>query len=268
MPRLRGGLLLTMALYSNPRLLQPFGERSNHWPRRSDFQHHTAGRSPGPSMKRSPTSCAIPTSNQRDRPITLYFRKIRRRIGDSIEQGLEIVLCDRGPAIDPGKFRGRALDEIRPGGLGLHLIHEAMDKVEFTRRVVRTGCGSSSICQKPVTTSEGENTVQISVRRSNTTTIFDVSGDIDFREFSRSPRVPAAEIREIRASRVLVNLTAVRYIDSSGVASLVEGLKASRDYGSRLILFGLSIAAREVLQLSRLLKVFEVYDSEEEALAH
>jgi len=110
--------------------------------------------------------------------------------------------------------------------------------------------------------------VQISVRRSNTTTIFDVSGDIDF---ANSPEVRESllrEIREIRASRVLVNLTAVRYIDSSGVASLVEGLKASRDYGSRLILFGLSIAAREVLQLSRLLKVFEVYDSEEEALAH
>jgi anti-sigma B factor antagonist len=110
--------------------------------------------------------------------------------------------------------------------------------------------------------------VQISVRRSNTTTIFDVSGDIDF---ANSPEVRESllrEIREIRASRVLVNLTAVRYIDSSGVASLVESLKAARDHNSRLILFGLSTAAREVLQLSRLLKVFEVYDSEEEALAH
>ena len=110
--------------------------------------------------------------------------------------------------------------------------------------------------------------MQISARRSNTTTIFDLSGDIDF---ANSPEVRESvlrEIGEIRASRVLVNLTAVRYIDSSGVASLVEGLKASRDHGSRFILFGLSTAAREVLQLSRLLKVFEVYDSEEEALGH
>lgn len=43
--------------------------------------------------------------------------------------------------------------------------------------------------------------------------------------------------------------------------------KASRDFGSRFVLFGLSPCAREVLQLSRLLKVFEVYDNEEEALA-
>jgi len=109
--------------------------------------------------------------------------------------------------------------------------------------------------------------VEISARRSDKTTIFDLSGDIDF---ANSPEVRQSvlrEIRENRVSRVVVNLTGVRYIDSSGVASLVEGLKASRDLGSRFILFGLSTAAREVLQLSRLLKVFEIYDSEEEALA-
>jgi anti-sigma B factor antagonist len=64
-----------------------------------------------------------------------------------------------------------------------------------------------------------------------------------------------------------MNLVKVRYIDSSGVASLVEGLKASRDAGTRFVLFGLSPAAREVLQLSRLLKIFEVHETEEQALA-
>jgi len=70
--------------------------------------------------------------NRPDRPITLYFRKARR--GNSAEQGLEIVLCDQGPAVDPDKLRGRPLDELRPGGLGLHFIREAMDTVEFTRK--------------------------------------------------------------------------------------------------------------------------------------
>ena len=109
--------------------------------------------------------------------------------------------------------------------------------------------------------------MQISARRNDRTTIFDLSGDIDF---ANSPEVRQSLLREIRESRVprvVVNLSGVHYIDSSGVASLVEGLKASRDLGSRFILFGLSTAAREVLQLSRLLKVFEIYDSEEAALA-
>ena len=109
--------------------------------------------------------------------------------------------------------------------------------------------------------------MQISARRIEKITIFDVSGDIDL---ANSPEVRKAllkEIKETRTPRVVMNLMKVRYIDSSGVASLVEGLKASRDAGTRFILVGLSPAAKEVLQLSRLLKIFEVYDSEDQALS-
>ena len=115
--------------------------------------------------------------------------------------------------------------------------------------------------------SEGEETVQISARRQDSGTIFDVSGDIDFANSRQLRQWVLQEIRESHVARVVVNLSQVGYIDSSGVASLIEGLKASRDIGSRFILFGLSTSAREVLQLSRLIKVFEIYDNEEQALA-
>jgi len=109
--------------------------------------------------------------------------------------------------------------------------------------------------------------VQISARRHDKTTIFDVSGDIDFANSPDMRQLMLREICEIRASRVVLNLSKVRYIDSSGVASLIEGLKASRALGSRFILIGLSASAREVLHISRLTKVFEIYDNEEQALA-
>lgn len=108
--------------------------------------------------------------------------------------------------------------------------------------------------------------MEISSRELEKTTIFDVTGDIDL---ANSPAIRKALLREVkekRTPRVVMNLSKVRYIDSSGVASLVEGLKAARDAGTRFILFGLSTTAREVLQLSRLLKIFEVYDNEEQAL--
>lgn len=109
--------------------------------------------------------------------------------------------------------------------------------------------------------------MQISTRTSGATTIVDVRGDIDLSNSPEVRRVLLTALREKRAPRVLVNLKAVKYIDSSGVASLVEGLKVSRDLGSRFILFGLSPAAREVLELSRLIRVFEVTEDEEQALA-
>jgi len=109
--------------------------------------------------------------------------------------------------------------------------------------------------------------VQISARHLDKITIFDISGDIDL---STSPdlRKPLLrELRELRTPRVVLNLKAVRYIDSSGVASLVEGLKASRDVGSRFILFGLNTTVREVLQLSKLVRIFEICENEEQAVA-
>ncbi len=109
--------------------------------------------------------------------------------------------------------------------------------------------------------------MKISSRRVDNATIVDVSGNIDM---SNSPEVRKVLLRELRVkdvSRVLLNLTGVAYIDSSGVASLVEGLKASRETGARFILFGLNDSAREVLKISRLLKLFEVYDDESQAIA-
>lgn len=109
--------------------------------------------------------------------------------------------------------------------------------------------------------------MQISARHLDRITIFDVSGDIDLANSPQLRKALLRELREVRMPRVVLNLKAVRYIDSSGVASLVEGLKASRDVGSRFVLFGLNTTTREVLQLSKLVKIFEIYDDEEQAIA-
>lgn len=109
--------------------------------------------------------------------------------------------------------------------------------------------------------------LRISLRQSDKTTILDVSGDVDLATSPELRKALLRELRELRIPRVLLNLKEVRYIDSSGVASLVEGLKASRDVGSRLILFGLNSAVREVLQLSKLVRIFEITETEEQAVA-
>ena len=109
--------------------------------------------------------------------------------------------------------------------------------------------------------------MQISIRRVDNATIVDVSGDIDLASSPELRKALLREFRELKVPRVVLNLGAVRYMDSSGVASLVEGLKASRDVGSRFILFGLNRTIREVLQLSKLVKIFEIYDNEEQSVA-
>jgi anti-sigma B factor antagonist len=109
--------------------------------------------------------------------------------------------------------------------------------------------------------------VQISARQSVGGVIFDLTGDIDLAHSPAMRKVLLGEIKEKRTPKVFLNLQNVRYVDSSGIATLVEGLKASRDQGSRMILFGLSRSVREVMELSRLQKIFEIYDTEEQAVS-
>lgn len=109
--------------------------------------------------------------------------------------------------------------------------------------------------------------MEIAARRSDDQVIFDISGDIDLASSPTMRKVVLGEIKGTASHKVFLNLSKVRYIDSSGIASLVEGLKASRENGSRLILYGMNPSVREVIELSRLQKIFEIYDSEEQALS-
>ena len=63
-----------------------------------------------------------------------------------------------------------------------------------------------------------------------------------------------------------INLGGVSYIDSSGIASLIEVLKAAQDAKKRLVLFGVGGVVLQVLQLTRLTGIFEIVQTEEQVL--
>lgn len=100
-------------------------------------------------------------------------------------------------------------------------------------------------------------------RNGNESTVF-VQGDIDLHS---SPDLREAVLdlfRKRNQKKVVVNLKGVDYIDSSGIASLVEGLQESRKLDARFILAGLNESPRHVLELTRLLNVFEIEEEPEE----
>jgi anti-sigma B factor antagonist len=71
----------------------------------------------------------------------------------------------------------------------------------------------------------------------------------------------------VSTRKVIVDLSAVSYIDSSGVASLVEALQAAKKNGSQFSIAAASEPTRRVLELARLDKVFTMYNSVDEGLA-
>lgn len=69
-----------------------------------------------------------------EQPIEAVFRRIQVPRGGKAEEALEIILKDVGKTVNPEKLCGRALEDVRPGGLGLHFIRESMDAVEFSHK--------------------------------------------------------------------------------------------------------------------------------------
>jgi len=108
--------------------------------------------------------------------------------------------------------------------------------------------------------------IKISTRQLGEVTILDLVGDITLFNSPQIRKVLLRLLRDEQVAQLFVNMTDVKYVDSSGIASLVEGLKISRDLGSRFLLYGLSKPAKTVLELTHLLHVFEVHANEQDAL--
>lgn len=96
------------------------------------------------------------------------------------------------------------------------------------------------------------------------TAIIALKGEVDLES---SPVARELLLSNVAGKKnILVDLSAVSYIDSSGVASLVEALQASRKNGTELALAAASEAALRVLELARLDKVFTIYDTVDDGL--
>jgi len=66
-----------------------------------------------------------------EQPIEVLCRRVQSRSCGRKRAGLEIVLVDHGAAADRKKLCGRSLDDIRPGGLGMHFIQDGVDVMQY-----------------------------------------------------------------------------------------------------------------------------------------
>ena len=102
------------------------------------------------------------------------------------------------------------------------------------------------------------------IREENDALIVALKGDVDLQS---SPEARTILLDCVgKKKSVLVDLSGVGYIDSSGVASLVESLQTARKSGTNVILVAVSEGALRVLQLARLDKVFTICDTVENGL--
>jgi anti-sigma B factor antagonist len=97
-------------------------------------------------------------------------------------------------------------------------------------------------------------------------TVMDAAGRITLGEGASAFRDAIRELVAKGNKKVLLNLGEVSYIDSSGIGELVSGFTTVTNSGGQLKLVGLSKRVKDLLQITKLYTVFEVFDDETEAV--
>ncbi|HEY2846514.1 MAG TPA: STAS domain-containing protein [Pyrinomonadaceae bacterium] len=109
--------------------------------------------------------------------------------------------------------------------------------------------------------------ITISERQAGDVTVLDLEGKVTIGEGSVTLRNAIRRLLGEGKNKILLNLGAVGYIDSSGIGELVSSFTAVKKEGGTLKLLNLTQKIQDLLAITKLLTVFDTFDDEASALA-
>jgi anti-sigma B factor antagonist len=107
----------------------------------------------------------------------------------------------------------------------------------------------------------------INERKRNDVTILDLKGKITIGAAEEALRDAVHRVLGAGAQKLLLNLQGVTTIDSSGVGELVSSYTSATNRGAKIKLANLPPKINDILTITQLITVFDVYDTEDEAIA-
>jgi anti-anti-sigma factor len=108
--------------------------------------------------------------------------------------------------------------------------------------------------------------MKVNVRQRDGVTILDLKGKITIGMGDVALRNAVQDAINSGATKVVINLKDVTTIDSSGVGELVSAFTTATNRGVKLSLANLPSKVSDILQITQLITVFDVFDSEDEAI--
>lgn len=99
-----------------------------------------------------------------------------------------------------------------------------------------------------------------------TTCVLDIEGEVDV---YTSPQLKQdlMSFAERGIKHVIINLSKVEYLDSTGLGVLIGGLKRLREAGGNLVLVGPDMRIQRIFEITGLNNIFDIYETEAEAAA-
>jgi anti-anti-sigma factor len=192
----------------------------------------------------------------------------RIEIACVIEPGvITMRIVDYGQPFDPGgvpePVDTTELDQIEPGGIGLHLMRKLMDEVTFEfgdARNTLTMVKRQSVASKEVNTPD-----DIVLEEDRGVSIVTPQGRMDA---ALAPVLERVLLDLIEAGRfyLVVDMKDVAYISSPGLKTLVTAWRAAREHGGDLVLCSLAEHVMGIFEMVGFTRVFEIMDDCAEAV--
>lgn len=107
----------------------------------------------------------------------------------------------------------------------------------------------------------------ITERKSGNVTILDLEGNIELGEGDVLFKSKVDELLESGENKIVVNLSAVPYMDAGGLGEIVRRYTATHRSGGKLKLLNATKRVADLLTITKLITVFEIYEDEDAAIA-
>src|SRR5579863_202516 len=149
---------------------------------------------------------------------------------------------------------GLQIPSIFMSHIGMRVVHSlsSLDQVSWTGSAPRGDLIFMS--------------VKLNTRQAGDVTVIDISGRVTLGEGSSAIREALRDLTVKGNKKILLNLSDVSYIDSTGIGELVAGFTTAANAGGTVKLLGLTKHVKDVLQISKLYTVFEAHDDEAAAV--
>ena len=108
--------------------------------------------------------------------------------------------------------------------------------------------------------------MKVAIRQVDGITILDLSGRITLGEGSITLRDSVRDVLAKGSKKILLNLGQITYIDSSGIGELVSAFTTVKNSGGELKLLNLTQKVHDLLQITKLYTVFDIWDNEASAI--
>ncbi len=185
--------------------------------------------------------------------------------GEMSTQGVVIQLSDQGSGyFDPAHVTEPALNGSQDGGFGWYLIRQIADQVTYIRKESDHGWNHLRIYKSFIYEEE-----QMEVQHQNENNVLVITPEGESIDAKDAPDFKDKVIDLIYtndADAVVLNLVHLNFVDSSGLGSFLSILRLLHSRGGELKLAGMNKSIRTMFELVSMHKIFEIYETVQEAV--